>query len=103
CKQYGKFFRNISSLATHKRIHNGQKLCEHKDCKKAFNRITHFTSYQSIQAGEKLFKECDDCENVFRSHSSHGKNVNTLTEEKAYMCNECGKGFNDPSCLYRHN
>ncbi|XP_069918378.1 zinc finger protein 568 isoform X1 [Oryctolagus cuniculus] len=111
----------------HQIIHTGEKDCECKKCKKAFECQSQPVQHEIIHNKEKDSK-CGECGKIFNSssdlmkheklHESKKSNENkkrafthefkstqpqsSNTGEKPHKCKECGKAFHSSSQLSQH-
>ncbi|XP_006898864.1 PREDICTED: zinc finger protein 675-like [Elephantulus edwardii] len=101
CKLCGKAFRQSSALTSHKRVHTGEKPFVCKGCGKAFSHSSALTEHMRTHSGERPY-ECKECGKAFSQSSNLTRHIRTHSGEKPYQCKDCGKAFSDYSSLTQH-
>ncbi|CAO2627093.1 Zinc finger protein 264, partial [Lemmus lemmus] len=100
CRDCGKAF-NKKNLASHEKIHSGEKAYECTECGKTFIKSTHFLQHQMIHTEERPY-ECLQCGKAFNRKSYLSQHQRIHSGEKPYTCSECGKAFTHRSNFVLH-
>ncbi|XP_052833803.1 zinc finger protein 708 [Octopus bimaculoides] len=84
CEICGKFFSANYTLTNHKRIHTEKRYhCEM--CGKSFSRRHHIASHKHIHTGEKPY-HCEICDESFSQKSDLTAHVGIHTEKTEVIC-----------------
>uniref|UniRef100_A0A8C6V4F4 C2H2-type domain-containing protein n=1 Tax=Neogobius melanostomus TaxID=47308 RepID=A0A8C6V4F4_9GOBI len=98
CGQCDKSFMQLSYLAIHGRIHQGEFPYACDLCPEKFRSSNCLTVHQRKHTGEKPFL-CWQCGKSYRSLTNHVEQVHIGVR---YPCNSCGKQFMKETSLKRH-
>nr|CAD7410331.1 unnamed protein product [Timema poppensis] len=129
CKVCFKTFSQQANLATHERIHRGERpfccticlktftqqcnLWKHvrthtgerpfvcKVCHRAFSQQANLAKHMSIHTGERPY-QCHFCPKAFTQRVNQVKHERTHTGERPYSCRFCGKRFTQQSNMEKH-
>ncbi|ELK29029.1 Zinc finger protein 211 [Myotis davidii] len=102
CSDSGTAFRYKTNLNHHHRLHIGEKPYVCSDCGKSFMYISVLNRHQRVHTGEKPY-ECTDCGKTFNLRYNLTVHQRVHTGEKPYECCECGKSFRRHGTLFQHN
>ncbi|XP_019411956.1 PREDICTED: zinc finger protein 2-like isoform X2 [Crocodylus porosus] len=101
CTKCRKSFSDPSNLATHHKIHLGEKPHSCMECRKSFARLSDLVKHQRTHTGEKPYC-CTSCGKSFSQSSHLAQHWHVHSGEKPHSCTECGKSFSQASNLARH-
>ncbi|XP_057668013.1 oocyte zinc finger protein XlCOF10-like isoform X2 [Diorhabda carinulata] len=104
CKVCGKIFSRFVSnslLASHSRIHSGEKLYSCKFCDKSFTQSSGMNKHLKTHLNVKQY-QCNYCPKLFSSSSYRNIHHRKHTGEKPLICNTCDKSFYDPKNFKQH-
>ncbi len=101
CHVCGKKFSHNVHLATHSRIHMGEKLFMCKVCGKEFRSSNTLRGHMSTHSEEKPHR-CLVCGQAFRHVGNLNVHRRIHTGEKPYGCTVCGKKFSRKNLMTGH-
>lgn len=112
CEVCDKRFPQKSNFDQHSRRHTGDKQHVCHICQKPFISSSELKRHIQLHSNIKLFK-CIPCgteyktqrsykQHVDRKHSDGEKKVNTIKNEKIFVCHICPSHFSDKPKLVRH-
>jgi len=87
CTGCGKCFASKAGLATHSRIHSGEKPFECTVCSKQFTTSGGLVRHSRIHSGEKPYK-CTECDQAFSVSSNLHTHMRVHTGEN-YTSVQC--------------
>ncbi|XP_067469312.1 calaxin isoform X1 [Thunnus thynnus] len=101
CRFCGKEFSRSVHLATHTRIHTGEKLFNCEVCGKEFRHGNSVIVHMRIHTEDKPYS-CRICGKEFRHVGNLNVHMRIHTGEKPYSCKVCGKQFSRNNLMTKH-
>lgn len=101
CGQCDKTFMQLSYLAIHGRIHQGEFPYACDLCPEKFRSSNCLTVHQRKHTGEKPFL-CWQCGKCYRSASELTVHMGTHSEEKPWACTQCDMAYRTKLQLTNH-
>lgn len=101
CGQCDKSFMQLSYLAIHGRIHQGEFPYACDLCPEKFRSSNCLTVHQRKHTGEKPFL-CWQCGKSYRSASELTVHMGTHSEERPWACTECNMAYRTKLQLTNH-
>ncbi|CAN9161097.1 unnamed protein product [Alternaria alternata] len=78
-------------------------VCSERGCKKSFAQLGHLNRHWRSAHGEAKFKcEVDGCGFEATLKETLALHMLTHASERPYVCQDCGRGFNQPATLKHH-
>uniref|UniRef100_A0A2K5PHY9 Zinc finger protein 785 n=1 Tax=Cebus imitator TaxID=2715852 RepID=A0A2K5PHY9_CEBIM len=101
CLDCGRNFSYPSLLASHQRVHSGERPFPCTQCPARYSQCKYLRQHQYIHTGEKPYP-CPDCGRHFRQRGSLAIHRRAHTGEKPYACPDCKSRFTYPYLLAIH-
>ncbi|XP_076016017.1 uncharacterized protein LOC143008236 [Genypterus blacodes] len=101
CLRCDKTFFQLSYLAIHERIHNGEFPYACNKCPEKFRSSNCLTVHLRKHTGEKPFL-CWQCGKRYRSASELTVHMGTHSEEKPWACTQCNMAYRTKLQLTNH-
>nr|CAD7430763.1 unnamed protein product [Timema monikensis] len=92
CKVCFKTFSQQANLATHERIHRGERPFCCNICLKTFTQQCNLWKHVRTHTGERPFV-CKVCHRAFSQQANLAKHMSIHTGERPYQCHFCPKAF----------
>lgn len=92
CEKCLETFRNADRLASHLRIHLGQKPEICKICEKEFNNLRALRRHRLKHNDMKQYK-CMECDKMYKYQTSLTLHKKIHQNIRHYVCDLCGKSF----------
>uniref|UniRef100_A0A2K6K9X1 Zinc finger protein 785 n=1 Tax=Rhinopithecus bieti TaxID=61621 RepID=A0A2K6K9X1_RHIBE len=101
CPDCGRNFSYPSLLASHQRLHSGERPFPGGQCQARFSQRRYLLQHQFIHTGEKPYP-CPDCGRHFRQRGSLAIHRRAYTRKKPYACSDCKSRFTYSYLLRKH-
>lgn len=101
CNICGKRFLNNRTLATHIRVHTGEKPFKCDVCGRSFSQQGNLLNHVKIHSNPRSYT-CEVCGKRFNQRATLRDHGLLHTGEKPYVCNVCGVAFTFSAALRRH-
>ncbi|XP_055985122.1 zinc finger protein 445 [Sorex fumeus] len=114
CNQCRKSFHCKSYVLEHQRIHTQEKPYKCSKCRKTFRWRSNFTRHMRLHHEEKFYQDQEphreeqlhpdqeEYSEDFRQPSNYSQPQTAPTEDKAFLCQQCGKTFIRKKSLINH-
>jgi len=102
CSHCGKTFKVLRSKVLHEFRHNPPTLfCNHEGCEKAFHFKTELEKHLRTHTDERPYV-CSQCGNSFRQRIHLETHMISHSDEKQFECSRCHLMFKHSSTLNKH-
>uniref|UniRef100_A0A6P7G3Y1 Zinc finger protein 260-like n=1 Tax=Diabrotica virgifera virgifera TaxID=50390 RepID=A0A6P7G3Y1_DIAVI len=101
CNICGKRYRHNKLLATHVRLHTGERPLSCDICGRNFALPSSLHKHKMIHSAEKKFV-CNICNKKFSQSSHLNEHIRKHAGQRPHICNICGKRFTINSKLVVH-